>query len=241
VIAAAAAPTDARSGPLAAAISIVAAIATMIAILGGAVLLFFNPVWVAFEQGRTEVDLWTGWTWEQVHTVTDSVVGEVFLGPGTFAQKLADGTAVFAPGEAGHMADVRGVVLGFVFVVALAIVGLVGARLVDRRGVAFWRGVTVGSIVLSIGIVVVGVWFALFFDLAFEIFHRLFFAAGSYTFDPRTDRLVQLFPERFWMETSIALAVVGLIAAIALAFIARSRMRAAGRAPIVRGDGGTSA
>jgi integral membrane protein (TIGR01906 family) len=236
VTADAAAPTDARSGPRAAAISVVAAIATMIVILGGAVALFFNPVWVAFEQGRTEVDLWTGWTWEQVHSITDSVVGEVFLGPGTFAQKLADGSAAFTPGEAGHMADVRGVVLAFVLIVAVAIVGLVGARLADQRGIAFWRGVMGGSIVLSIGIVVAGIWFALFFDLAFEIFHRLFFAAGSYTFDPRTDRLVQLFPERFWMETSIALAIVGLVASVAAAVIARSRMRAAA-ARVAAGSG----
>jgi integral membrane protein (TIGR01906 family) len=227
VTATAAAPTQARSGRRAVGISIVAAIATMITIVGAAVALFFNPVWVAFEQGRTEVDLWTGWSWDQVHAVTDSVVAEVFLGPGTFAQTLADGTRAFTPAESGHMADVRGVVLAFAFVVAIAIVALVIARLADLGGIAFWRGVMAGAIVLSVGIVVVGAWFALFFDLAFEIFHRLFFAAGSYTFDPRTDRLVQLLPERFWMETSIALAVVGFVAAVVVAVVARSRMRAA--------------
>ncbi len=209
------------------AISIVAAVATIVAILGAAVALFFNPIWVAFEQERTQVDLWTGWTWDRVHSVTSSVVGEVFLGPGTFSQRLEDGTSVFTPSEASHMADVRGVVLGFALVVAIAIAGLVAARLADRRGAAFWRGVATGASVLAVGIVATGIWLGFFFDTAFELFHRLFFAAGSYTFDPLVDRLVQLFPERFWMETAIALALVVLAASIALAFAARGRMRAA--------------
>jgi integral membrane protein (TIGR01906 family) len=209
------------------AITIVAGIATIVAALGAAVALFFNPIWVAFEQERTQVDLWTGWTWDRVHAVTGSVVAEVFLGPGTFSQRLEDGTAVFTPSEASHMADVRGVVLGFALVVAVAIAGLVAVRLADRRGVAFWRGVAAGASVLSVGIVATGIWLGFFFDTAFEIFHRLLFAAGSYTFDPLVDRLVQLFPEPFWVETSIALALVGLAASIALAFVARGRMRAA--------------
>jgi len=209
------------------AISIVAAVATIVSVLGAAIALFFNPIWVAFEQERTQVDLWTGWAWERVHAVTSSVVGEVFLGPGTFSQRLEDGTSVFTPSEASHMADVRGVVLGFALVVAVAIAGLVAARLADRRGVAFWRGVAAGASVLSVGIVATGIWLGFFFDTAFELFHRLFFAAGSYTFDPLVDRLVQLFPERFWMETSVALALVGLTASIALAVVARGRMRAA--------------
>jgi integral membrane protein (TIGR01906 family) len=216
-----------RSRWRAMAISIVAAVATIVALLGAAVALFFNPIWVAFEQERTQVDLWTGWAWDRVHAVTSSVVGEVFLGPGTFSQRLEDGSSVFTPSEASHMADVRGVVLGFALVVAVAIVGLVATRLADRRGVAFWRGVTAGASVLSVGIVATGIWLGFFFDTAFEIFHRLFFAAGSYTFDPLVDRLVQLFPERFWMETSIALALVGLAASIVLALVARGRMRAA--------------
>jgi len=233
-----AATPAAATGGRALAVSIAAAVSTIVAVLGAAVAVFFNPAWVAFEQGRTEVDLWTGWTWDRVHAVTGSVVAEVFLGPGTFSQRLDDGTPVFRPAEAVHMTDVRGVVLGFALVVAIAIAALVLARLLDRRGVAFWRGVAGGATVLAVGIVATGIWLGLFFDAAFELFHRLFFAAGSYTFDPAVDRLVQLFPERFWMETSIALAIVGLVASIALAFVARRRMRAAGAAdPAIATEG----
>ena len=57
----------------------------------------------------------------------------------------------------------------------------------------------------------IGVAFALAFDQAFSLFHDLFFAAGTWSFDPATDRLVQLFPDAFWTETSVVIAVAGLL------------------------------
>jgi integral membrane protein (TIGR01906 family) len=209
-------------------LSAVAGVAAVLVVLGAAIALFFNPVWVAFEQGRSAADLWTGWDAATVRAVTDAVVMEVFLGPGTFAQTVG-GIPVFTAAEAGHMADVRRVVLAFGVVVLAALVALVAAWVVDRRRVAFWRGVTFGSSILAVAVVAVGAFLALFFDVAFEVFHRIFFAAGSYTFDPRTDRLVQLFPEAFWTETSIVLAVALLAMAVAIALVARARWRAAVR------------
>jgi integral membrane protein (TIGR01906 family) len=210
------------------ALSAVAGISAVLVLLGAAVALFFNPAWVAFGQGRSAVDLWTGWDIATIRAVTDSVVIEVFLGPGTFAQAVG-GSPVFTPAEAGHMADVRRVVLAFGVVVLAALVVLVATWVVDRRRVAFWRGVALGASILAVTVVAVGAFLALFFDVAFEVFHRIFFAAGSYTFDPRTDRLVQLFPETFWTETSIALALVLLALAVAVALLARARRRAAVR------------
>ena len=61
------------------------------------------------------------------------------------------------------------------------------------------------------------------FDAAFELFHRLFFSAGTYTFNPATDKLVQLFPEAFWSEIAIAVGVVVLVAAILTAWQASRR------------------
>jgi integral membrane protein (TIGR01906 family) len=61
---------------------------------------------------------------------------------------------------------------------------------------------------LAVGVVVLGVVSFVAFDALFEAFHRIFFAGGTYLFDPRTERLVQLFPEAFWSETSIVLGVV---------------------------------
>jgi hypothetical protein len=90
---------------------------------------------------------------------------------------------------------------------------------------ALWRAVAGGARGLAIGIAVAGAFAILAFEAAFELFHRLFFSSGSYTFDPRTDRLVQLFPQQFWSETAIAVGAVAL--ALALLAFWRARIRTA--------------
>jgi integral membrane protein (TIGR01906 family) len=71
-----------------------------------------------------------------------------------------------------------------------------------------------------VGVVVVGAAFAVFFEQAFELFHEIFFPPGTYMFDPATDKLVQLFPDQFWSETSVALAATVLLLAIVVAVVA---------------------
>jgi integral membrane protein (TIGR01906 family) len=208
---------------------IVLGLATIVVLVAVAVLAFFNPAWVGFAQERARSDLWTGWTPAEVRQVTDSVVAEVYLGPGTFAQ-VVRGEPVFNARERGHMADVRAVWLAFLVVAAGSLVLLAGAwaRARDRAG--FWRAVAAGSAVLAVGTVAVGISFSLLFDVAFEVFHRLFFAQGTYTFDPRTERLVQLFPYTFWTETSVAIAAVVVALALATLGAASWRARRAGAA-----------
>jgi len=65
------------------------------------------------------------------------------------------------------------------------------------------------------------------FDAAFEVFHRLFFAGGTYLFDPATDRLVQLFPFKFWDETTMAVGAVIVAISLLVAFVAGRRARRA--------------
>jgi integral membrane protein (TIGR01906 family) len=71
-----------------------------------------------------------------------------------------------------------------------------------------------------VGVVVVGAAFAVFFEQAFEFFHEIFFPPGTYMFDPATDKLVQLFPDQFWSETSVALAGMVLLLAVVAAVVA---------------------
>jgi integral membrane protein (TIGR01906 family) len=206
--------------------SAIVAIATGIVLVALAGLAFFNMAWVGFEQERARADLWTGWPAAEVRRVTDAVVSEIYLGPGTFAQ-VVDGEPVFNPRERGHMADVRTAWLAFLALAAVAAIVLAVAWARARDRARFWRAVAAGAAVLAVGTIAVGISFALLFDTAFELFHRLFFAQGSYTFDPRSERLVQLFPYQFWTESTVAIALVVLaLAAVAWAG-ARGRARRA--------------
>jgi integral membrane protein (TIGR01906 family) len=78
---------------------------------------------------------------------------------------------------------------------------------------------------LIVGTVVVGVVGLVAFDQLFETFHEVFFPAGSFLFDPATDKLVQLFPFEFWDETALVVGVVIIAAALAVAWAAARRAR----------------
>lgn len=204
--------------------SVLVAIATVLVVTGAAVVLFLNPVWVGAEQSRARADAWTGWSTGQVTEVTNGILHDLVLGPPDFAQTV-DGQPVLDPREQQHMRDVRSVFGAFALAVLAGVVVMVLGLLAGRRRRWFWQGVAAGASVMAALIVVLGVFFGLAFDTAFELFHRLFFAAGTYSFDPATERLVQLLPDQFWFETSIAFGALLLVAAVVLAFYARRRIR----------------
>jgi len=189
------------------------AIAIPCVIIGLSVLVFLNPIWVGFEQDRSDVDQLTGYTASQVHQVTGSILSDLVFGPPDFAVTV-NGTPVLDARERGHMADVRAVMGRLGAVAALAVLLLLALGLFGRGRRWFWRGASLGARVLAGGVVVVGVAMALFFDQVFELFHEIFFAPGTYIFSSSSEKLVQLFPDQFWSETSIALA--GLVLLLAL-------------------------
>jgi integral membrane protein (TIGR01906 family) len=91
------------------------------------------------------------------------------------------------------------------------------------------------ALVLSAAVVALGVIALVAFDVLFEIFHAVFFPAGSYTFDPATERLVQLFPFQFWQETAIVVGIVIILLALVVAAIAGRRLPASSRS-IAKGE-----
>jgi integral membrane protein (TIGR01906 family) len=198
------------------------ALATILVLVGAALVVFLNPVWVGLEQGRSDATGWTGWPMARVTDVTGTVLNDLIIGPPEFSVAV-DGVPVLDERERGHMRDVRGVLIGFGVAALVAAGVLVVARLRSRGAPWFWRSVAAGAVVLAVGVVVIGAVFAFAFDAAFDVFHRVFFAGGSYSFDPRTERLVQLFPEQFWYETTIALGVVLLVLAGLATLGARGR------------------
>jgi integral membrane protein (TIGR01906 family) len=200
------------------------AAATALVLLGGSIMPFLSPIFVRLEQDRTAAGAWSGYSAAQLDQVTGSILGDLVLWRGDFGVTLEGARVLKAP-EIDHMLDVRGVFAGF-FALVLAGVAVLAVAF-RRRGTdaraATWRAVATGASGLAIAIAVVSAFTVFAFDAAFEVFHRLFFSAGSYTFDPRTDKLVQLFPEAFWSETAMFVGVVVLVAAIVVWWVARRR------------------
>jgi integral membrane protein (TIGR01906 family) len=203
--------------------SVVVAVATAIVILALAILPFLNPAWVSFEQGRSRADAWTGFSPAELRIASDAILSDLLLGPPDFDVEVR-GEPVLDQRERGHMADVRGVFVAFGLTALISAAALAAAHRLGTGDARFWRPVRAGAIGIAGALVALGLVGLFAFDAAFETFHRLFFAGGNYTFDPATDRLVQLFPYQFWVETSLAVGVVSLILAGITAMLAQRRL-----------------
>ena len=215
---------DTLRGALAA---LVTGISAALVIVALAILPFLNPVWVSFAQERAQAEAWTGFTTEQLAAVTNPILLDLVVGPPDFDVTL-DGAAVLNDNERGHMRDVRGVFFGFFAVATVAAVVLVLMFLAARGPEArarFWRRLARTGYAIVAVTVVGGVAGLLFFDSAFILFHEIFFPGGNYLFDPGTERLVQLFPQQFWVDSAIGVGVVVIVLALAMSWIARRRAR----------------
>jgi integral membrane protein (TIGR01906 family) len=204
--------------------SVLIGLATALVIVAVVLPLFLNPVWVSFEQGRAQATAWTGFTESELRGVTDAMLADLVFGPPDFDVAIA-GAPVLNERERGHMRDVRGVFIGF-FAVAAVAAAAVLAIAARRRGTdraRTWGAVRGGAIALIAALVVGGVVSFIAFDALFETFHSIFFPGGSYTFDPATERLVQLFPFQFWQETALLVGAVCIVVAVLVALVASER------------------
>ena len=142
--------------------------------------------------------------------LSDALVGDL-LTDGAFDASLGD-VPLLSAGERAHLVDVGGLlrmVLG-AGVGGLLLLGF--ARL--RRRTWLRAAARDGALLIAGGALAAAAAFALAFDATFSFFHGLFFAAGTWTFNPATDRLVQLYPERFWILAALLFCVT--LAAISL-------------------------
>lgn len=144
--------------------------------------------------------------------LSDALVGDL-LTDGAFAAPLGDAPLLSA-GERSHLADVGGL-LRSVLVGGLG--GLIVLALARLRRRAWLRAaIRDGAALIVGGALLAAAAFMLAFDATFTFFHGLFFASGTWTFNPATDRLVQLYPESFWILAALlfclALAALSLIA-----------------------------
>ena len=127
------------------------------------------------------------------------------------------------------MVDVFDVVRRALAVLAVAAAALIVVFATNRGQAWPWRAVTAGSgVLVAIG-GVIGIAVVFFFDAVFLLFHRVFFAQGNFTFDPRTQRLVQLLPDQFWTESATAVTVTALALAVVVTLVARRRAKSRAR------------
>ena len=151
----------------------------------------------------------------------DALVRDLLFS-GTFDAQLGDDLFLSAA-ERSHLVDVGLLFRGLALfgAGALALLSLLAIR--RRRWVL--QGIRDGAVLLGAGAALVGGAFLFAFDATFTAAHQLLFPAGTWTFNPATDRLVQLYPETFWVAAAIGFCAVLVVTAAAGFRVARRRRR----------------
>jgi integral membrane protein (TIGR01906 family) len=190
--------------------SIIIAVATAIVIVALAVALFANPIWLVIEQDKVQATAQSGYTIQELGQLDRAILADMFFGPGRFDAQLR-GQIVFNERERQHLADVRTAFLGLGIATLVSLVVLLVSRLLRRDRAGFWAAVRAGAGALAGAVIGAAIFVIFAFPVVFDLFHRLLFPSGSYTFDPTSERLVQVFPQALWSDTALAAGIVILV------------------------------
>lgn len=170
----------------------------------------------------------TGLTRDEIITAFDEMM-DYCLG----AQEFSTGTLAWSQEGKDHFTDVRSLFLLDLRVLILSaitlIITFIVSRLVGRRpgrllgrGFPFWAGAGLGG-----GFLLIGALAAIDFDRAFVIFHTLFFPGkDNWIFNPRTDQIINILPQDFFMHCALlilAVLVLGCLALICLDLFDRKK------------------
>ena len=188
--------------------------------IGATTAIFLTPPVVHLLLSVSDAHTVLGVEPRVAEALSDALVGDLLTG-GAFDAPLGDAPLLSA-GERSHLVDV-GTLLRAVLVAGLG--GLLALAIARTRRRAWLRvAIRDGAVLIVGGALAAAAAFTLAFDATFTFFHGLFFAAGTWTFNPATDRLVQLYPEDFWVLAALlfCLALAGISLA-AYRMTARSR------------------
>jgi integral membrane protein (TIGR01906 family) len=135
------------------------------------------------------------------------------------------GSLIYSDKEITHLADVKNLVKGLhrvhwasLGIILLNIVlGLLLFRTVFLA--KLMRQVCLGGVFTLALIVITGVSLAVAFPALFRLFHELSFANDFWQLDPRTDLLIQMFPEPFWYHSTMVVVLSTAAEAVVLVLI----------------------
>jgi integral membrane protein (TIGR01906 family) len=127
---------------------------------------------------------------------------------------------LFSERESRHMEDVqhlfklvRDVRLGagaVLLILPLVGLGLGGSAFLARLGTLL----TAGGIVTVVLLGLAGLLSLVDFSQAFVRFHELAFSNDLWILDPRTDYLIMLYPEGFWLDATLRIAMLSAVEAV---------------------------
>jgi integral membrane protein (TIGR01906 family) len=188
-------------------------VATLLTILALALLPLLTPFALHSALDAAASASRLGVTAAEAHALSDRSVEELVLGPGSFAFEGPDGQPFYDRAERGHLGQARALLwlclgAGLVSLVGLAIV--IGRAQGARRRAA-WRVVSWAGAAIGLAVIALGLLSLVAFDSLFVLFHQVVFPGGGWSFDPASQRLVQLYPNAFWQLAAASLGLLMLL------------------------------
>lgn len=197
------------------------AIALPLLLISGSVRMIINAAWLyEWDFSRYNVERRTGLPREELRSAANQIV-DYFNNDEEFLDVRVsfDGREVslYREREILHMRDVKGLVRGVYRVQLWTLVYVavfVGAGMALRkRGflpllkrAALWSGV--GSVAVVVGL---GAAALINFDAVFTQFHLISFTNDLWRLDPHRDYLLIMFPQGFFLDATIAIALFTLL------------------------------
>lgn len=195
-------------------LSVILALLTALAVLTGAIAvpILCRPFYYA-QIGPLGLEEYTGLTGGQIRQAYDEVL-DYCIG---LTDRFSSGILPYSDSGASHFADVRGLFLLDLGVLAVSLIALAAVILLLRRrvrpcpllgrGPGFWGACGLGAVFLVIGGLA-----ALDFDRAFTLFHTLFFPGKTnWIFDWRTDPVILILPQEFFRNCALLILVLMLV------------------------------
>ena len=138
-------------------------------------------------------------------------------------QTLPSGQRLYNERELSHMQDVKSVtqITLNLWRAALAVTLCTGLSLAWRTSTrAMLRsGLMVGSSIVVVSILVLGLYIMLNFNSFFTHFHEVLFESGTWTFT-YSDTLIRLFPLKFWADVFVIVSGASLLEGMLLLWAA---------------------
>jgi integral membrane protein (TIGR01906 family) len=175
------------------------------------------------EFAKYEVARVTGLSADQLRAVAQAFIDYFYRPPGRLDVEVelnGSRRALFNEREIAHMEDVQHLMhLVRWLQIGSGTTAIVGAVVLLARGRPGVRGL--GALGLVAGgatlvvLLLLGVLSMLHFGEAFVQFHHLAFSNDLWMLDPRRDYLIMLFPEGFWFDATMRIAMLTAIEACA--------------------------
>ena len=200
---------------LAVVLAIVTALTLMTAAIAAPILC--RPFYYA-HIGPMELCEQTGLTEEEIKTAFDEMMDYCLGG-----EEFSTGVLKWSESGKSHFDDVRKLFLLDLEALAICAILLIAIAAIIRisgwqpgtllgRGFPFWAGAGLGAAFLIVGGLA-----SLDFDRAFIIFHTLFFPGkDNWIFDPRTDEIINILPQDFFMNCAILILSILILGCVIL-------------------------